>query len=139
MLKSDFEVGTVKYTLAFAERLHDCIEIHFFNTEESLGDMFKRFGWPDSQGVVQPFTEYDVKSWYFSWTPAGQLHEFICTELSRTFAVLGIQSAEDLRQKQDLTNCVGFTCRGGAELAVNGKRFLNDASSVMGQICDRSI
>ena len=138
LFKGDFEVGTVKYKLAFADRLHDGIEIHFFNTEESVGDMFRRFSCRNEEGVHE-FAEYDVKSWYFSWTPAWQLHDFICTELGRTFSLFGIQSARDLQHRQDLTNCIGFTCRGGAELAVDGESFLTDSSSVMGQICDRRI
>ena len=136
LFQGDFEVGAEKYTFAFADRLHDGIEIHFFNTQDCIGDMFNRIQWTSPNGVIHHFAEYDVKSWYDSWTPAEQLHDFICTELKRTFKVFGIQSARDLQDRQDLTNCVGFTFRGGATLAVDGQRFITDASSVMGQICD---
>ena len=138
LFKGNFDVGTENYTFAFADRLHDGIEIHFFNALDSVGDMFKRIQWTTRDGVIHQFTEYDVKSWYDSWTPAAELHDFICTELERTFNVFGIQNASDLQDRQDVTNCIGFTCRGGATLAVDGQRFITDSSSVMRQICDRS-
>ncbi|CAE7252306.1 unnamed protein product [Symbiodinium necroappetens] len=138
LFKSEFEVGTVKYRFAFADRVHDGIEIYFSNNEESVDEMFKRFRCIHD-GQADPFTDCVVKSWHQSWTPAAKLHDFICTELARKFEIFGFKCREDLANKQKLTNCIAFTCRGGAVMARDGECFLADSSALVAQICDRRL
>lgn len=115
LIVGKFEETGQEFHYMFVDRWLDCVRVTLFKEKSAALARIR-----DTEVNDIPLTDCDETPAFTSFTPAGDMVQYVQEDLAKKPSVTGFKSEKDLANPT-ITNCIAFAIRGGMLLAGHGK------------------